>query len=365
VIRLTLRQFRTEAVIGFGLLAALAIVLVVTGVHLAHLNDAFQSSCKVAGDCATASNPVIFSDAALQGLLPIVVIIAPGLIGVFFGAPLIARELETGTFRLAWTQSVTRQRWLVVKLGIVGIAAMALGGLLTWMVDWWATPLDAGTNAASQNRFELGNFAFHGVAPIGYAAFAFALGATAGVLLRRTVPAMGVTIVGFILARLAVTYWVRPHLASPVAKSLPLSASGGFGFNQQEPSGTISLNPPQVSIPNAWVYSTSVVNKAGQAPTTKYLLHACPMLDQVPPGAGSGGQSVVGLAGPNGGAHAAPGPPGMQACIDKLSASYHTVITYQPGSRFWPFQWAEMGIFLAGALALCTLMFVWSRRRYA
>ena len=132
--------------------SSLAIVLAVTGPHLAHVNDAFQSACKAAGDCATAPNPVLNVDTPLQSALPFIVILAPALIGLFFGAPLIARELETGTFRLAWTQSVTRRRWLAVKLGLVGLAAMAIGGLLTWMVDWWASPLDA----VNQNRFDLG-----------------------------------------------------------------------------------------------------------------------------------------------------------------------------------------------------------------
>ena len=152
------------------------------------MNDAFQSACKAARTAPRRRTRCSSSTSRCRTALPFIVVIAPALIGLFFGAPLIARELETGTFRLAWTQSVTRRRWLAVKLGLVGLAAMAFGGLLTWMVDWWASPIDA----ANQNRFGLANFGFHGVAPIGYAAFAFALGATAGVLLRRTVPAMAV-----------------------------------------------------------------------------------------------------------------------------------------------------------------------------
>ena len=222
MIRLTLRQFRTEAAISSGLLAALAIVLAVTGPHLAQVNDAFQSACKAARDCATAPNPVFEVDKPLQGSLPFVVQVAPALIGFFFGAPLIAREFETGTFRLAWTQSVTLRRWLAVKLGLVGLAAMVVGGLLTWMVDWWMSPLDA----ANKNRFDPAPFSIHGVAPIGYAAFAFALGATAGVLLRRTVPAMGATLVRFVVARLAVEHWVRPNLAAPLQQSLSLLTHG-------------------------------------------------------------------------------------------------------------------------------------------
>jgi len=59
----------------------------------------------------------------LEAALGLVVLVVPALIGVFWGAPLIARELETGTFRLAWTQSVTRTRWLAVKLGVVVLEA--------------------------------------------------------------------------------------------------------------------------------------------------------------------------------------------------------------------------------------------------
>ncbi|MGH9107265.1 MAG: ABC transporter permease subunit [Acidimicrobiales bacterium] len=345
MIRLTLRQFRTEGVIAIGLLVVLAVLLIVSGVNLVHVNDAFQSTCKAAGNCATASNPVVNVDKPLQGALPLIVAIAPALVGLFFGAPLIARELETGTFRLAWTQSVTRKRWLAVKFGVVGLAAMAFGALLTWMVDWWASPIDA----ANQDRFGLASFGLHGVTPIGYAAFAFALGATAGVLLRRTIAAMAVTGIGFAAARLMVTYWVRPNLAPPAHESLSLTASSAItGFGVQQPEGIVSLTPPTVGVPNGWVYSTAIVNKAGAAPSSQYLLHSCPTLEQIV------------KSGPGG-----PPPGSFQGCLQKLSATFHTVVTYQPASRYWPFQWAEMGIFLAAAIALCGLTYWWLRRRYS
>lgn len=366
MIRVALRQFRTEAVIGFGLLCAFAIVLGVTGPHLAHVYDAFEATCKAARDCTTATNPVLDVDASLQSALPIIVMIVPGLVGLFFGAPLVARELETGTFRLAWTQSVTRRRWLAVKLGLVGMAAMAIGGLCTWMADWWASPLDA----VNQDRVGVASFGFHGIAPIGYAAFAFALGATAGVVLRRTVAAMAVTGVGFAMARIAVTYWVRPNLASPVRASLPLSSGGGPGFiiggahgssiafggvsSSAPAAGEVALTgSPMLNVPNGWVYSTAVVDKAGRTPTSHYLIHACPVFGPV---------SKQMAAGEN---PTPPSPAQFGACVTKLSSTLHTVLTYQPASRFWPFQWAEMGIFLAAGLALCGLTSWWLRRRYA
>ena len=324
MIRLALRQFRTEAAIGIGLLAALAIVLGITGPHLAQVSDAFQSACKPAGDCATAQNPAFEIDLPLRAFLPFIGTVAPALMGLFFGAPLIARELETGTFHLAWTQSVTRRRWLAVKLALVGSVAMLIGGLLTWMIDWWMSPIDA----ANQDRFDIANFGIHGVAPVGYAAFAVALGTMVGLLLRRTVPAMAATLAGFVAARLVVGYWIRPHLAAPLHKSLPLALSVSAS------TGNSSIGAGS-TIPNGWVLSTSAVDKAGHAITTQSLIDRCH--PTVPPS------------------------PAFHSCL----SNFHTLVTYQAGSRFWPFQWAELGIFLAAAIALCGFTYWWLRRQYA
>ncbi len=269
--------------------------------------------------------------------MSIVAIVAPAVIGLFLGAPLVAGELETGTFRLAWTQSVTRRRWLAVKLGVVGLVAVAMGGLLTWMVDWWQGPFDA----ASQDIFNPLPFGLHGIVPIGYTAFAFALGVTAGVLLRRTVPAMATTLGGFVAARVAVTTWVRPNLAAPLHESLPLVTARPV-IGVQAPAGTLSLIAPQLNVPNGWVYSAAVVDKSGHT-FAGHLLDTCPALGQLP--------------------NVPPGPV-IQSCIVKLAASFHTAVTYQPASRFWPFQLAETGIFLAAALVLCGLAYWWLRRTY-
>jgi hypothetical protein len=368
MIRFAWVQARTQTAVAVAALAAAAILAAITGPRLLHLYNTVVATCGSRNDCASVDTAFLSSYRLMQVALPPVLLVLPALIGAFWGAPLVARELETGTFRLAWTQSVTRNHWLAVKLGLVGIAAMAIGGLLTWMADWWASPVDA----VDQNRFGVANFSFHGVAPIGYAAFAFALGATAGVLLRRTVAAMAVTGVGFAAARLAVTYWVRPNLASPVRQSLPLSAYSGPGFVFGEAhgpfylnvpnipngfhtpgTGEIALTAPQVNVPNGWVYSTTAADKAGHAPTSHYLFQACPVLEQA-------SRQFAASA-----ANTPVAKPQLNGCITRLSATFHTILTYQPASRFWPFQWAEMGIFLAAALALCGLTYWWLRRHYA
>ena len=279
-------------------------------------------------------------------------LIVPVLIGMFWGAPLVARELETGTFRLAWTQSVSRMRWLLVKLGLVGLASAAVAGLLSLMVTWWYSPIDK----VSQNRFSSAAFGVHGFVPAGYALFAFALGATTGLLFRRTLPAMATTLVGFIVARFAVAYWIRPHFMTPVTKSFAIDPNGALGFSAS-PGGSLQFMAGPPNVPNALVVSNSVVNNAGQSPSSAFLQKACPNLpgpNGPPPGVG-GGQ-----------AHAAVSANGQQAfqqCITTISTKYHQVVTYQPANRFWAFQTYETLLFVVASAALAGVCVWWVRRR--
>jgi hypothetical protein len=354
VIAFSWRQFRTQAVIGGAGLVVLGVILLVTGPHLVSIYDTAVAQCRASGGASSdCNNPVVSTYSKLQVLATALVLIVPVLIGMFWGAPLIARELETGTFRLAWTQSVSRMRWLLVKLGLVGLASAAVAGLLSLMVTWWYSPIDK----VNQNRFGAAAFGVHGFVPAGYALFAFALGATTGLLFRRTLPAMAVTLVGFVVARLTVTYWIRPHFMSPVTKAFGINPNGALGFSAS-PGGSLQFmaNPP--TIPNALVVSNSVVNNAGQSPSAAFLQKACP--------------SLPGLNGPSPGVrsavpqHTAVSPGGQQAfqqCISTIAAKYHQVVTYQPASRFWAFQTYETLLFVVASAALAGLCVWWVRRR--
>ena len=142
---------------------------------------------------------------------------------MFWGAPLLARELESGTYRLAWTQTVTRRRWLSVRVALVGVAALAVAGLASWLVSWWFAPLDA----VNMNRFDPSVFTARGVVAIGYAGFAFALGVAAGALTRRTLPAMATTLLGFVAARIAVHALGPPAPPRKQARLVPADAGEG------------------------------------------------------------------------------------------------------------------------------------------
>ena len=334
MIRLAWRQFRAEASIGFGALVVAAVVLAITGPYLMTVYR-------------TAPNQLSSTDHGLQVAVSVLLLLTPALVGIFFGAPLIARELETGTYRLAFTQSVTRRRWAVVKLALLGLAGSLLAGSLSLMVAWWANPIDI----TNQNRFTPSLFGILGIVPFGYGLFAFALGATTGLLFRKTLPAMATTLVGFVGARLAVTFWIRPHFEAPLRMSKPLAPGMGFGF-LSTPSGlSVTVGPP--SIANAWSLSAEIVDKTGNAPTSAYLSRACR-------GLAGPVQSVGRIAG---GPHTQPVVHGsIPACIANLASKFHAVITYQPASRCWPFQIYETVLFVVLALALAGPS-LWRMRR--
>ena len=204
--------------------------------------------------------------------------VAPALLGLFWGAPLVARELETGTYRLAWTQSVTRTRWLATKLAVTGLATAALAGLLSLAVTWWYAPLDK----VGTNRFDGSVFGERGITPIGYALFAFAVGALLGLLIRRTLPAMAATLVAFIAVRLVFSQLIRPHLLTPVRASFTLGATvNGYASFNGGPSNLTAGSPSDASLQNAWIYSARIVDASGQALTPQVTASACPQLANV------------------------------------------------------------------------------------
>lgn len=348
MIRLSLRQFRTQSIPALVALAVVAIVVAITGPHLVYLYDTTIASCKAPVDCSLVGHNFVANDNLLQVGLGTLLLVMPALLGIFWGAPLIARELETGTYRLAWTQSVTRTRWLAMKLGVCGLTAMVVGGLLSLMVTWWFGPIDK----VNVNQFAPGVFDERGIVAIGYAAFAFAVGVTAGLVIRRTVPSMAATLVAAVAARLAMLYLVRPHLMTPEHASMALGSGSGLGFVPSSAGVTFVADPP--SIPNALVMSSQVVDGAGQIATDQnlhqFLVNACP--------------SIVNPDAAPSGATRAPAPAGnFNDCMAHLSTKFHLAVTYQPASRFWDFQWYEMAIFLGLAAILVGFCFWWVRRR--
>ena len=349
MIRFAWLQARTQTAIAVVALAAATVLALVTGPRLLHLYDVNVAGCQ-ASTCAAATTAFLASYRWMQVAAPPVLLVVPALIGAFWGAPLVARELETGTFRMAWTQSVTRKRWLAVKLCLVGLASMAAAGLLSLILTWWFSPIDR----VQQNLLTPSMCGVRGIAPVGYAAFAFALGVTAGALLRRTIPAMAVTLVGFTAARLAVTYYVRPHLMASLRVIAPVIADPGTG------SG--GLPGASLAKSGGWVLSEQTINKAGQVigqfggigPNGSINFHVTSSQVSLV-GVGPCPNTFPADAVSRAVSRTATQPPpafnaAAQECINKLGI--RDVVTYQPLSHYWPLQWYETLIFTALALAL-------------
>jgi hypothetical protein len=337
MIWLTWRQFRAQSIGAAAALAVFAVILAVTGPDLAHQYAiSGLATCRDPGDCGARTSSFLSQMRsgsvypALYFLGAAVVYLAPALIGAFWGAPLVSRELEAGTWRLAWNQSVTRTRWMAVKLTLIGLAAMATAGLLSLMITWWAAPIDRvggfPTTLSQLSRFSPQMFGARGIAPFGYAAFAFALGVTAGVLIRRTVAAMAVTLAVFAAVQVIMPNVVRPDLIPPAQVTMPIHATL---------RDMIVTHNGQITVPAAkpgvWVISNQTITPDGHV----FVLPVTPACQS-----------------------------GTEQACDAWLAGRHLRqrITYQPASRYWAFQWYETAIFLALAVMLAGLC-VWRIRR--
>ncbi len=278
------------------------------------------------------------------------VVAAPGIIGVFWGAPLIARELEQGTHKLAWTQSISRTRWLATKLGLGVLAAMAAAGLLSVAATWWCHPIDATINAGLHgngilgvSRMEPPMFIARGIAPIGYVAFAFVLGAAAGLVVRRTVPAMAVTLVVFVGVMVAMPI-VRAHFA-PKQLTTVITQHNLDGLILTGPNSPVREVRVAIDKPGAWVTSNQPVDPSGRlVDTLPAWVGRC-----LPPPPAPGGSG--------------PQPSDPARCFARLAqAGYRQRVTFQPASRYWTFQAIETAIFLALAGLMAGVCF-WRIRR--
>jgi len=345
MIWLTWRQFRIQAITAAAVLAAFAILLAATGPHLASLYATSALPGCHGDSCQNLAGYFIYQLTA-DGYQPLylvsiaLILLAPALIGIFWGAPLIARELETGTSALAWNQSVTRTRWLAVKLTVGGLAALAVTEALCLMQTWWAAPLGraAGDGAVSgpltQGRFTQLIFATHGITPLGYAAFAFTLGVTAGALIRRTIPAMALTLAIFAAIQVAMPLWIRPHFVPPHRTDISIASPGYVAGEPGPGGGTFTFVATSLpGQPGAWILSSGPVNAAGQPVGTTPA--AC-ITQSIQPGS-------------------------FPDCL--ASQGIREAITYQPASRYWPFQWTEAAIYFALAVVLAGYCFRRLNRR--
>jgi hypothetical protein len=296
------RQHRSQLATAIALVAALAVPVAITG---RHLTDAI-TACQSGGSCGN-----LFQDYNWINTIVDITVIVPLLIGVFWGATIAGREFETGTASLVWTQSVTRRRWIGSKLVTLFGFTAACSGAVSGLVTWWSKA----HNAVVESRFAGLQFDIQGVAPIGYALFASALGLAAGVLWRRALPAMATTVGGFVAVRLGIELFARRHYMSPVVRF-----SGLSGVRDPAPNGSLMQTTDLVH--NGRVVSGPV---------------------KVPQGCSEGTRQA------------------SDACMSAHGYGLRSV--YQPANRYWTFQWIEFGIFVGmGALLVAVAVLLLRRR---
>jgi hypothetical protein len=321
---LTWRQHRIQLYIAAALLAAFAVVIVITGQSIASQYRSATASCAAGHGCVHLGG--LFMGSHVTGFLVIATLAAPLLVGMFWGAPLVAAELDTGTARFAWMQSVTRERWLWVKAGWLLVAAAIWGGAISALVTWWYGP----AKTLGLNQFDPGHFDLMGIVPIAYALFAMALGVCAGALLRRTLPAMAVTFAGFVAVRAAVALWLRPHYMSAVTVTYNM-------LSGHTPSGAYWQLASGVLFPDG----KPVPQSGGMVPFGS-AIDGIPVSDLPASCAAHAGGSL---------------PASCQAAL----GHFRGFITYQPADRYWAFQGIETGIFVllaAGLLAVTAFLLV-------
>jgi hypothetical protein len=187
------------------------------------------------------------------------------------------------------------------------------------LLAWWLRPFNqliAVGDGGNVNRMNPGVFDLSGTVPVGCALFAFALGTAAGALIRRTVPAMAVTLGGYLALWLPLES-LRYHFITP------LTVHGPFGSTPQVP-------------PSAYLMANSYTSATGHPVDFSVMVNVCQT--------SHGGETGVRLS-----------------CLAAKGFQFST--TYQPDRRFWPLQGIETGIFVAAAVALLGIAAWWAVRR--
>ena len=254
--------------------------------------------------------------------------LVPALIGAFVGGPVLAREMETGTYRYAWTQGFGRWRWAFAKLTGLAVAVTAAAGAISVLFSWYYQPYFGADNQA-RDLSEMSSLApslfdLRGVAFGAWTLTAFAIGVLAGILIRKVVPAIVATLAVYAALAIATGMWLRAHYLAPIV--------------------TRSLNVPS----SVWVVSQDWTTKGGQVASQKALYQVLQ---------GAPGQ-VAGKEGGGANLHS------LAAWQYLVQHGYTQVTSYQPATRFWAFQWIEAG-WLFGLSVLLIAVTLWLVRRRA
>jgi hypothetical protein len=346
VIWLAWRQQRTAVLGGLAAIAVVVVALVLSGLSMrAEFDRLGLGACAAPTDFTCTELTRTFTDryTFVQLLLPFALVI-PALLGVLWGAPLVAREVEHGTHRMVWTQSVSRRRWLLTKVAVVAGATVVGLGALSLATAWWMQPL----MDTRSKRFEPGIFDSVGVAPVAYGLAALLLGVAAGAWTRKLVPAMALALVLFVVLRVGVDVGIRPNFMEPVRATFALPL---FGMSDED----------DAALPTEWVLVLETRTSEGQVVSDGVGIDF-DLVKEVCPEAAMTDEPVV-LPPPGAGPAKAPDDPNtpMARCAERNG--FHVAAVYHPPDRFWRFQLTEAALFVGLSAALLGASLWWIRHR--
>jgi ABC-type transport system involved in multi-copper enzyme maturation permease subunit len=311
------RQHRKQLLFGLAGIAAIAAFLVPTGISMHErftalklpgcLSALMAKALVAPNDTCFHSAETFFNGYQMAILVGLILMILPMLVGMFWGAPLVAREVELGTHRLVWTQGVSRARWAIAKFGWITAGVLVLTAIYAAIYTWWITPVVD----TSRQQFGYIFFDAHGFVVFGYVLFALALGILAGAIAQRLLPAMAATFVGFVGMRLFVMLVARPRFLAVQHRRTLLATRNDFHGD--------------------WIMGQTL-HKADGSRLVENTMTIC--------------------------------KEGSRGCADTASGAYAQQ-DFHPASHFWIFQSIETAIFVALAIALVVLAIYWVRKKIA
>ncbi|MFE7758301.1 hypothetical protein [Streptomyces sp. NPDC057418] len=313
--RVLLRQHRLLLRIAGGLALATVLGLFALALRSSHVAEVFEASnCPVDGSdgdraCMQTARNYLDSMVTYRSIFQDVAVfltVLPALFSAFVAGPLIARELESGTFRMSWTQSVSPARWLTAKLAVPTSLVLAGTAVLTATLRWAGSRTE---NPYPAEWYTWPVFATTGTVPFASLLFGLCVGALAGLLIRRTVLA----------------------LAASASVTGAMITASAYLRGELWPRRTVT--GPSLDVrTNIWWVETGSVDSRGE---------------RLPP-------DLCSLPGT---------PEEWRRCMadHDVAGQY---LDFHPASHFWPIQLVETGILLVLAALALALAFRVLRRRH-
>jgi len=335
VIWLVWRRYRVLMAVTTVSLAALGIWMLLAG----HALAAAESSVPCHYDtfqCHVESG--VFSLSNQATVINFLLLAVPCLLGVVFGAPLVAGELEHHTNRLAWTQGISRTRWLLAKWILIALSLLVLVILLTLMSQWWTghafERITLNLSGIGTGRLQPLYFPITGLALSAYTVFAFSLGTALGAILRRTSWAIVGTVILYTAVSVLSLLFVRPSLAPQTfvaVASAPIPPAGQQSGSLYA-SGSEVVNPDDWSLGFGYRFVPSAHETGASAALVAQRCEAQNYNDSP-----------------------------YLSCLSSHHVQMGTF--YQAGDHYWELQWRESALLLAAAGVLIGLT-VGSVRRW-